>query len=51
MSSHDWSSAYEDERRLEVFETQEELKEQIPEELYEAIAQYLKGGDIEVLDI
>ncbi|HLH62858.1 MAG TPA: EXLDI protein [Ktedonobacteraceae bacterium] len=51
ISSHDWSSAYEDERRLEVFETLEELKEQIPEELYEAIAQYLKGGDLEILDI
>ena len=51
MSSHDWSSAYDDEQRLEVYETLEDLKEQIPEELYEAIAQYLRGGDIEILDI
>lgn len=51
MSSHDWSSAYEDEQCLEVYETLDDLKEQIPEELYEAIAQYLKGGDIEILDI
>jgi hypothetical protein len=47
MSSHDWSSAYDDEQRLEVYETLEDLKEQIPEELYEAIAQYLRRGDIE----
>ncbi len=51
MSSHDWSSAYEDDQRLEVYDTLDELKEQIPEELYEAIAQYLRGGDIEILDI
>lgn len=51
MSSHDWSSSYDDEQRLEVYETLEDLKEQIPEELYEAIAQYLRGGDVEILDI
>jgi EXLDI family protein len=51
MSSYDWSTYHEDEQRLEIFETLEDLKEQIPEELYEAIAQYLRGGDIEILDI
>ena len=51
ISSYDWSSSYEDEQRLEIFETLEDLKEAIPEDFYEAIAQYLRGGDIEILDI
>ena len=40
-----------DERRLDVFNTLDELKDAIPEELYTSIAQYLGGEDVEILDI
>jgi EXLDI family protein len=48
-----WSAAYEaEERRLDVFENLETLKEGIPEEMYESIARYLQhGDDVEFLDI
>lgn len=48
-----WAAAYEpDERRLDVFENLETLKEAIPEEMYESIARYLQhGDDAEFLDI
>lgn len=50
--SYDWSSYYEDiEMRLDVYDTLDDLKENIPEELYDAITRYLKGGDVEILDI
>jgi len=51
-SPYDWSSYFEgDERRLDVFESLDELKEVIPEELYTSIALYLGGEDVEILDI
>jgi len=51
-SPYDWSSYFEgDERRLDVFESLDELKEVIPEELYTSIAHYLGGEDVEILDI
>jgi len=51
-ASFDWASYYEDdEHRLEIYETLDDLKGQIPEELYEAIAQVLSGDDVEILDI
>lgn len=37
--------------RMEIFEALEELKPHIPEELYNAVAQALKGEDVEFLDI
>ncbi len=37
--------------RMEIFETLEELKSHIPEELYNAVAQALNGEDVEFLDI
>lgn len=37
--------------RLDVYDTLDDLKENIPEELYDAISRYLRGGDIEILDI
>lgn len=48
-----WSAAYEpEERRLDIFENLETLKEAIPEEMYESVARYLQhGDDIEFLDI
>jgi EXLDI family protein len=48
-----WSAAYgPEERRLEVFENLETLKEAIPEEMYESVARYLQHGeDVEFLDI
>jgi EXLDI family protein len=50
--SNDWSSYFEnDEYRLDVYDTLEDLKENIPEELYEAIVRYLNGDDVEILDI
>lgn len=50
--SGDWSAYYEDtELRLDVYDTLDDLKENIPEELYDAITRYLKGGDVEILDI
>ncbi len=51
-SNYDWSSYFEDdERRLEVFDTLDALKDAIPEELYTSIAQYLGGEEVEILDI
>ena len=51
-SSQDWSAYYEDvEMRLDVYDTLDDLKENIPEELYDAITRYLRGGEIEILDI
>jgi len=52
-SAHDWSEYYQqdDELRLDVYDTLDELKENIPEELYDAITHYIKGGDVEILDI
>jgi EXLDI family protein len=52
QSSYDWSSYYEDiEMRLDVYDTLDDLKENIPEELYDAITRYLRGGEVEFLDI
>ena len=52
QSSYDWSSYYEEiEMRLDVYDTLDDLKENIPEELFDAITRYLRGGDIEILDI
>lgn len=49
---HDWASYYgDDEYRLDVFDTLDELKEHIPEELYEAIVRHVNGEDVEILDI
>ena len=51
-SSQDWSAYYQDlELRLDVYDTLDELKENIPEELFDAITRYLKGDDVEILDI
>ena len=50
--SQDWPAYYEDtELRLDVYDALDELKENIPEELYDAITRYLKGDDVEILDI
>lgn len=48
-----WGAAYEpEERRLDVYENLEALKEAVPEELYESVARYLQfGDDVEYLDI
>ncbi len=52
QSSHDWSAYYQDdELRLDVYDTLDELKENIPEELYDAITRYLRGDEVEILDI
>ena len=52
QSWHDWASYYgDDEYRLDVFDTLDELKEHIPEELYEAIVRHVNGEDVEILDI
>ena len=53
MSVSGWGAAYEpEERRLDVFENLEALKEAIPEEMYESITRYLQfGDDVEFLDI
>lgn len=41
-----------EERRLDVLENLETLKEAIPEEMYESITHYLQfGNDVEELDI
>ena len=52
---HDWTNwSHEDqEYRLEVYETVEQLRSNVPQELYEAVAQALKGGPdgAEFLDI
>jgi len=53
-SHHDWSQwpNREYEFRLSVYETLDELKENVPQELYEAVMQALKGEDgAEYLDI
>jgi EXLDI family protein len=52
-SASGWGAAYEpEERRLDVFENLETLKEATPEEMYESVARYLQqGDDIEFLDI
>ena len=51
-SNNDWSSHFEDdEHRLDVYGTLDELKDQIPEELYESIVKYISGEDVEILDI
>ncbi|MGZ3610767.1 MAG: EXLDI protein [Ktedonobacteraceae bacterium] len=51
-SNYDWSSYFEDdEHRLDVYDTLDELKDKIPEELYESIAKYISGEDVEILDI
>jgi EXLDI family protein len=48
-----WGEAFEpEERRLDVFENLEALKEAVPEEMYESVVRYLRqGDDIEFLDI
>ena len=51
-SLHDLASSYKDgEYRLDVFDTLDDLKESIPEELYEALVRYLQGEEVEFLDI
>ena len=51
-SNNDWSSYFEDdEHRLDVYGTLDELKDKIPEELYESIVKYISGEDVEILDI
>ena len=51
-SNYDWSSYYEDdEYRLDVYGTLDDLKDNIPEELYESIVKYNNGEDVEILDI
>lgn len=52
-SHQDWSQWPNDESRLEVYQTLDELKNNVPTELYEAVAQALKGDPdgIEFLDI
>ena len=52
QSSYDWSSYYEDDEfRMDVYDTLDELKENIPQELFDAITRYLKGDEVEILDI
>lgn len=48
-----WGEAFEpEERRLDVFENLDALKEAIPEDMYESVARYLQqGDDVEFLDI
>ncbi len=48
-----WGAAFEpEERRLDVFENLDTLKEAIPAEMYESVARFLQqGDDIEFLDI
>jgi EXLDI family protein len=51
-SNYDWSSYFEDdEHRLDVYDTLDELRDNIPEELYESIVKYISGEDVEILDI
>jgi EXLDI family protein len=51
-SNYDWSSYFEDdEHRLDVYDTLDELKDKITEELYESIVKYISGEDVEILDI
>ena len=37
--------------RLDVYESLDQLRENVPEELFDAITRYLKGEDVEYLDI
>lgn len=48
-----WGEAFDpEERRLDVFENLDALKEALPEEMYESVTRYLREGeDIEFLDI
>ena len=52
---HDWTqwSQQDQEFRLEVYETVEQLQGNVPQELYEAVSQSLRGGPdgVEFLDI
>ena len=49
---YDWSSYFEDdEHRLDVYGTLDDLKDHIPEELYDSIVRYNNGEDVEILDI
>jgi EXLDI family protein len=51
-SNYDWSTYFEnDEHRLDVYDTLDDLKDNIPEELYESIVRYINGEDVEILDI
>jgi EXLDI family protein len=51
-SNYDWPSHFEDDEfRLDVYDTLDDLKEYIPEELYESIVRYNNGEDVEILDI
>ncbi|HEV2583523.1 MAG TPA: EXLDI protein [Ktedonobacteraceae bacterium] len=48
----DWSTYQDDEEyRLDVFESLDQLKENVPEELFDAANRYLNGEDAEFLDI
>ncbi len=53
----DWSNyegslySEEDELRLDVYDTLDDLKDNIPEELYESIMRYNNGENVEILDI
>jgi len=48
----DWATYQDDdEYRLDVYDSLDQLKENIPEELFDAITRYLKGDDVEFLDI
>jgi EXLDI family protein len=50
--NYDWSSYLEEnEHRLDVYDSLDDLKDIIPEELYESIARYNIGEDVEILDI
>lgn len=49
---YDWSEwSTGNEYRMEVFESLDDLKPRVAEELYSAVAQALKGDDVEFLDI
>jgi EXLDI family protein len=51
-SNYDWSSYFEDdEHRLDVYDTLDDLKDKIPEEFYESIVKYMSEEDVEILDI
>ena len=39
------------EYRLDEYESLDQLRENVPEELFDAITRYLKGEDVEFLDI
>lgn len=48
----DWSTYQdEDEYRLDVYESLDQLGEIIPEEMFDAVNRYLRGDDVEFLDI